>query len=164
MLSASLSGCGASVGGGHPTDGKVEKHAAPLRATFALLRDDAEPATRLMKDRMGEGAAAALGAHEARTPNGPIWLVASNSGRICLFAGRPPASACESSSLALKQGLTIGVVESPSDPSRRRFVLYGVVPDGRTSVKVRIGEHRIRTIPVRSGAFSMRAREPVFKL
>jgi hypothetical protein len=135
-----------------------------LAAAFPILQSPAQPATKQMRFRLNEGWAAPLGAHEATTENGPVWLVAASSGRICLFAGRPPASVCEPVSLALTRGLTLGVVEAPSDPSRRHFILYGVTPSKKRSIRVRIGAHQVRSIPVRNGVFSLRARRPVSEL
>lgn len=159
---AGLLGCGANRAS--PDATQPAAHATALRAAFPLLRGKSQPATKQMERRMGEGSGERLRAHEASTPNGPIWLVSSDSGRICLFAGRPPASACESRSSALRKGLTLGVVEAAADPDRRRFILYGVIPDRRRAIRVKIGAHEIRTIRVRDGAFSWRASEPVFKL
>jgi hypothetical protein len=117
-----------------------------------------------MRLKMNGDPASGLMAYEARTSNGPIWLVTSRSAQICLFAGIPPASSCAPGSFALSHGLTLGVVIAPASPSRRRFVLYGVIPDGEDSVHIRIGGHIVKTIPARRGAFSFEARQPVVKL
>jgi hypothetical protein len=117
-----------------------------------------------MKARMHSSAATFIQAHRAPTANGPIWLVPGASEEVCLFAGNPLENGCEPASQALRHGMTLGVVIDPADPSKRTFVLYGVVPDGQTSVQVRVGSDPAKTIPVRHGAFSVRAREPVVKL
>jgi hypothetical protein len=105
-----------------------------------------------------------LTAHEGSSANGPVWLVADGSRELCLFAGDPLASFCTPASIALRRGLTLGVVVDPSEPRKRVFVLYGVVPDTQTSVRVKVGEGPARTIRVQRGVFSVRAREPVVKL
>lgn len=163
-LCGCVGGCGPGGGGTEPAHGRQEVALPRLAAAFTILRSKSVPPTRLMRSRMKEGRWVALSAHEAETSEGPIWLATSHSGQICLFAGAPPASSCAPGSFALRHGLTLGVVTAPADPSRRRFGLYGVIPDGKDSVRIRIGEHTVRTIPVRRGAFSFGAREPVVKL
>lgn len=162
---AGLCGCGAGSGNGEPVNRLRDDSVGRLRSAFFILRGDGQPPSALMRHRLGEeGSAVTPMAHHARTPVGPIWLVTSTSGQMCLFAGRPPASSCAPGSFALKHGLTVGVVESPADPSRRRFVLYGAVPDRQKRIRVRIGWRPPRVIPVRHGIFALRAREPVVKL
>jgi hypothetical protein len=164
LLCAGLSGCGSSGTGSFSPPNPARNHATSLSTAFPILRSPGEPLSRQMRIRMKVGRDVTLRAHRADTVDGPIWLVVSNHGRTCLFAGRPPASVCEPTNLALRHGLTLGVVEAPSEPSRRHFVLYGVIPKQKPTIRVRIGEHRIEAIRVRRGAFSLRAREPVVKL
>jgi hypothetical protein len=116
-----------------------------------------------MMARMG-GASALLRAHRAPTVHGPIWLVADANREVCLFAGDPPAYSCEPAPLALRRGIVLGVVENPAESSKRRFLLYGVVPDGRPTVRIKVGNHASRSVRVRHGAFSVRARQPVVKI
>jgi hypothetical protein len=117
-----------------------------------------------MAARMRGGSIRSLRAHSASTVNGPISLIVGRSGEVCLFAEHPFANSCTSASNALQHGMTVGVVEHPAEPSKRVFVLYGVVPDGEPSVTIQIGSRPPGTVRVHQGAFSIRAREPVVKI
>lgn len=134
-----------------------------LEAHFAMLRKPGSGLTRRMAAKVHHEPFA-LRAHRAETAKGPVWLVSGRSDRMCLFAGKPLASSCAPGSFALHHGITLGIVENPTDAAKRVFVLYGVVPDGLHSVRIRIGDRPAREIPVRHGAFSVRARELVVKL
>jgi hypothetical protein len=101
-------------------------------------------------------------AYKVITPNGSLWAVAKNH-LVCILAGRPLAIACQAESRALTEGVTLGVVGHPGDlspDSKRRFTLYGIVPDSYPTVRVRVGA-RHRTIPVEDNSYSYMAKEPV---
>lgn len=80
--------------------------------------------------------------HKASTPVGPIWIW-SGGNSLCILAGDPPAISCALRQDAAKRGITLGVVEhpgaKPGPGSKRRFDLYGVVPNRIRSVHIRRG-------------------------
>jgi hypothetical protein len=99
------------------------------------------------------------------TSNGPIWVVVGRRA-LCILAGRPLAVGCEPAAKARTNGVTLGIVYHPAEvgtDSRRRFILYGIVPDSHASVQVRVGS-RIRKIPVTGNAYSVKSRVPVLKV
>jgi Prokaryotic lipoprotein-attachment site len=156
-----LSGCGRSGDLGQHTDPPATE--AALSSKFSLLRTRDMRPTRAIREKLGRNGPIPTSTHRTSSANGPVWLVTASRQSICLFAGAPPASTCAPDQVAIKDGLTIGTVIHPAEPARRYFVLFGVVPDGFGSVKVRIGD-RVKSIRVRRGTFSVRSREPVLKL
>lgn len=159
-----LSACGAGTSQVSQPDANNPAFRAQLVSSFAMLRTPSHRASRAIETRIPQKGPVAVSAHRGSTPNGAIWLVASARGELCLFAGDPLENSCEPQSFAIQHGITLGIIEDPADPSKRVFVLYGVVPDGQTSVRVKVGDQAPRSVPVRKGAFSLRAREPVVKL
>lgn len=153
-------GCGTAQ---QPPKPKVD-WSSRLSKQFAILRSPGRPASRLMQSRMHDTAQPLLPAHRASTANGPVWMVISSSAEVCFFAGIPPESSCEPAWVALRRGMTLGVVQQPADASQRMFVLYGVVPDGQHNVRIGIGNRAAEKITVENGVFSVRAEEPVVKL
>lgn len=63
--------------------------------------------------------------------------------------------------MALDSSVTLGLVTSPGNPSRRTFTLYGLVPDSRRWVKVLIGRSDVRHIHVHDDVFVIQAKQPV---
>jgi hypothetical protein len=163
LLLPVLAGCGGDSPrtSTSPVDGRSAKS---LEERFVLLRVPGHPITTFMASRLEGSRQKGLTAHKGSSANGPVWLVADGAGELCLFAGDPLADFCAPSSFALRRGLTLGIVVDPAEPRKRVFVLYGVVPDTQTTVRVRVGEGLPRTIRVHRGVFSVRAREPVVKL
>jgi hypothetical protein len=104
-------------------------------------------------------------AFRGSTPDGPIWVIVGRHA-LCILAGRPLAVGCEPAAKARTDGVTLGIVYHPGEvgtDSRRRFILYGIVPDSHASVQVRIGS-RVRKIPVAGNAYSVKSRVPVLKV
>jgi hypothetical protein len=165
-----LAGCGSAIRS--PADDATTTHGrapvasrAPLAASYELFGGSGvAPAPSVVRQLKK------LGRHteetyRAMSPNGPIWATASEQG-ICILAGRPLAIGCEPLAKARTHGVTLGVVEHPGDSgphSRRRFTLYGIVPDAQTTVRLQIGR-TVRVISVVDDAYSLRSKEPVVKL
>lgn len=140
-----------------------------MERAFRLFRTEGTTISPEMVERLRAArapvAGAYLRAHTALTPNGRLWaLVAGRS--VCIFAARPLAIGCTPRNMALRRGVTLGIVENPGarpgPGSKRRFVLYGVVPGPRRTVMVQSGKANTLVVPVHKGTFSARSREPLF--
>lgn len=138
---------------------------------FELLRGSGKAPTSKMAAQMksvGLGEDDQLiRVHRAETPNGGLWF-ASVGPKMCLFAGQPLAVSCSPRSEVEENGLVLGLVENPSSPagpkSNRRYVIYGVLPDPRKTVRVKVGTREMQVVHVHDNAFSVRSSKPVFEL
>lgn len=105
--------------------------------------------------------------HRADTPNGALWVAAVGS-KLCLFAGHPLALSCSPRSEVDRKGLVLGIVEHPASApgpdSRRRYVIYGVLPDSRSRVRVKVEGGGVRVLRLHSDAFSLRSPRPLYEL
>jgi hypothetical protein len=172
VLLSPAAGCGSS-GRVHESNGQTSSKAQvpgnELMRAFQLLRTEGDAVSAEMLERLRDADEPVIGlvlrAHKARTRNGPVWLVVD--GRLlCMFAGHPLAISCMPREIALRSGVTLGIVEHPAallgPRSKRRFVLYGVVPGPRRTIDIQSGRANTLTVPVYEGAFSARSREPLF--
>jgi hypothetical protein len=165
LLLVAVSGCGTGQRSAEPKVEAASPQTRPLADRFEILRGSPHPPSEFMLARVHARSPKLWRAYRAATPNGPLWLVSGPGDELCLFAGAPLENSCAAArSPALQRGITLGIVEHPAEPSKREFVLYGVVPDGQRTVRIKVGSLPPRTLRVRRGAFSFRAREPVNKL
>jgi hypothetical protein len=169
--------------GGHPSQrgginwaqlvqsGLAELHAAPAQQhwPFSALQ---EP-TRRMPDGLREGALENLGHAEplklrfnqaihSPTMAGIGFWVVPGRGVTCMVEDRTPAAACDMTARVAREGLQLEVYKS--DPRRggrpSHFLALGMVPDGISRVKARIGR-RAESIPVIGNAYGWRAEVPI---
>ena len=100
--------------------------------------------------------------YRTSTHLGPLWTYLGST-KMCLLAGKPLAVTCAPFKVAGRSGLMLGLVEHPAadQKSERRFLVFGVVPDSFSHVRLRVGDRLVRLRVSADGAFALRAQEPI---
>lgn len=121
-----------------------QKAAYSVLATAQRTADVSNDDVQALAARGGVGFDATGARVVGATTTGPIWLIPVNGG-LCLglqdTAGSAIGAACESSSDVVARGTTVG------DGAH----IYGIVPDGVTSVTVTPAGGATATVAVSSG-------------
>jgi hypothetical protein len=97
----------------------------------------------------------------ARVGSKGFWLV---SGRniVCIAESGKGAVGCDTPQDFSRHGLNIGVFSPPKRPDGRlrRFVVFGVAPDGVRAVRARVGKRSI-SARVHRNAYMLRSKAPI---
>jgi hypothetical protein len=162
-----MAGCGASAQSGDVRGKQPGGTTSHLANDFAVLRRHGQPATpevmRMLRLNGGTIEGRHLSTHTVQTSIGPLWIAVVDR-RMCLLAGRPLAISCSGASQARRHGVFLGLVEHPNaNRARRRFAVYGVVPNSQHAVRMTIGRHTVQ-VAVHTNSFAIRSTEPIFAL
>jgi hypothetical protein len=168
LLSAvvlTLAGCGGASP--DPSTGAISAprvSRVTLAEAYKLFRGPSRPPTPAVVRQLSKLGLKSDQAYRSSTANGNLWAV-NNGHVVCILAGRPLAIGCEPAAKAQAQGVTLGIVSHPGDSGldlKRKFTLYGIVPDSQPTVRVLVGQ-RHRIVRVKDNSYSLEAREPVVR-
>jgi hypothetical protein len=100
-------------------------------------------------------------AQRHQTREADLWTIAG-TGTTCLADPETRSFSCGATRRIERQGLALGLFEAPRDGRRHPdgFRVIGVAPGSAAQAIVEIGDRRLH-VPVREGAFSVRAAEPI---
>jgi hypothetical protein len=154
------------AGPGVPRARSVETTTVPARQlrAFSILR--APPETPPLNDRLAmektvEGRGFGLMfelAHRVPTLLGEYTWIVPGDGYICIMANRPIVAGCNTTLETIQRGMAVVAIHPPlPHHSAKRYVLYGIAPDGVHTVVVK-PEHGRRAIArVLNNVYSYRA-------
>jgi hypothetical protein len=93
----------------------------------------------------------------------PIWVV-RGTNIVCIVRANKVAVGCGTRLDAERHGLTLEVYRLAPPPKRdpTRFIALGLAPDWAKAVRIRIGGHGRRTVPILGNTFSLAAAGPIF--
>ena len=114
------------------------------RRAFGVLRHDPEPPPPALAEAMEEvveGPGIQLrtdGAQKVRTRIGiDVWVV-PGAGVVCVIGGSPLVAGCDTTERTIRRGMSaVAIVPSPLDPAKKRYLLFGIAPDGVPKVAIR---------------------------
>jgi len=162
LLLALLGGCG-NTG----LDAPPPSHIQGLQRSFSILHTPPEQLRgserkRILRTISFHGSQVMTSEPQlADTEHGHLWIFTTSKHLLCVVQAR--GGGCAPISLALKQGVYLGVFRPPTKqrPGLHDFLVQGVVPDGVKWVSILVGEHRTRVIPVKENVFSAAAEQPI---
>lgn len=157
------------VGNSADDASQVQPYAANHRTllrNFSLLRQRPERMPRRLQHKVLTTLDASAGglklsdAQYAPTVAGGVWVAYGR--RIACIVQAPDGNVgCKPLSMATRRGIVLGIGAPPDGAGNLpdHFLVVGLAPDWAKAVRVRVGESKAQTIPVRKNVYSLQAPE-----